>query len=229
MKKALNPTRVALMAGAITLIVFSIGIWFGLTMQDQRVEEIKNDYLQIQILWNDVELQSEILEKNSISNEKVCENAVNQNLDFGEQVYEKGKKIETYEQRNEFSDTLKIQKKEHNLLKLQFWLNSMNIQEKCSNAEYINVVYFYKDDPSNLEEEKQNKISGVLFDLKQENGQKIMLIPIASDLGLSSVQTMISKYAVNEFPAVLINENILVNDVKSKQELQKIIDEEIIF
>ncbi len=228
MKKALNPTRVALMAGAITLLVFSIGIWFGLNMQDQRVEEIKNDYLQIQINWNDVKLQSEILEKNGISNEKMCETAVNQNLNFGEQVYEKGKKIENYEQRNEFSDQLIIQKKEHNLLKLQFWLNSMNIQKKCDNAKYINVVYFYKDNPTNIEEEKQNKLSGILFDLKQEKGHKIMLIPIAADLKLSSVETMVSKYAVNKFPAVLINENILIEDVKSKEDLQKIIEEELI-
>ncbi len=221
-----NIYKTAAISAVITIFVFLAGVWFGMTMQETRVNEIKQEYLQMQISWNDIQLQSDIIMSNSLKNEDICQNVVEKNLKFGDQIYEKGKKIETYEKRNEFSEDLETQKREHNLLKLQFWVNLINIKKSC-NSNYINVVYFYEDDGGKITKIKQDKISEILFELKQEYGQEMMLIPIAKDLDLSSVDTVIAKYKIETFPSVLINENILITDVPDKESLKKIIDEEL--
>jgi len=221
-----NIYKTAAISAVITIFVFLAGVWFGMTMQETRVNEIKQEYLQMQISWNDIQLQSDIIMSNSLKNEDICQNVVEKNLKFGDQIYEKGKKIETYEKRNEFSEDLETQKREHNLLKLQFWVNLINIKKSC-NSNYINVVYFYEDDGGKITKIKQDKISEILFELKQEYGQEMMLIPIAKDLDLSSVDTVIAKYKIETFPSVLINENILITDVPDKKSLKKIIDEEL--
>lgn len=222
-----NPIRVGIIAGAITLVIFLSGIWFGMEMQNQRELEIKDEYNLLQISWNDIKLQSELIQKSEQGTVEFCNIAIEENLKFGEQVYEKGKKIEDYEQRNEFNENLLIEKKEHNLLKLQFWINSINIKSICEEEEYINLIYLYKNNAHGLDEIKQNQLSEILFQIKQDNGAKIMLIPIAINLELGSVETALAKYNIEETPSILINENVVIAGVPEQKDIQKIIDEQL--
>ena len=55
-----------------------------------------------------------------------------------------------------------------------------------------------------------------------------MLIPISIDLDLISIDAAISKYSVDEFPAIMINEAIILHDIESKPTIQKLIDSELV-
>jgi len=222
-----NAVRTAITSGILTLIIFTAGIFFGIEMQKNRVNEIVNDYKEMQISWNDIKLQSEIIEKDrEITNKEICENLVKNNIRFGDEIYEKGKKIATYEKRNDFATNLDAQKREHNLLRLQFWLNSISIKKRCNNTGYVNVVYFYKDNATTVKRIEQDKISEILFSIKMDYGKEIMLIPIAIDLNLTSVTTALTEYNLTKFPCVFINENITIEKIMPKNEIEKIIDEQ---
>jgi len=52
----------------------------------------------------------------------------------------------------------------------------------------------------------QNVISNLLFQLKQEKQDKIMLIPIAADNNLFAINLLIEEYNITELPTVLIDE-----------------------
>ncbi len=224
-----NIIRTAITSGILTLIIFSAGILFGVEMQKNRINEIKNDYKEMQISWNDIQLQSDIIQENlKTNNEKFCENMINENLRFGDDIYERGKKIATYEKRNDFETNLYVEKREYNLLRLQFWINSISIKEMCNNSDYINVVYLYKDNVTTTKKVEQDKISELLFNIKQEYGKNIMLIPLATDLNLTSVNAMMNKYNITEFPTILFNENITISKVIPKNEIEEIINEQLL-
>ena len=97
----------------------------------------------------------------------------------------------------------------------------MKIRDSC-NATYHTVTYFYKyNNPTIEEKAKQSVIAQVLTEVKEMLGAKIMLIPIAGDLNVSSVEIMKNNYGIKNLPSVLIDEKIVVDNEITKEEMLK--------
>ena len=58
-------------------------------------------------------------------------------------------------------------------------------------------------------------------DLKDERGDTLILIPIAADQGIVSLDYLIRTYGVREFPAVILNEENIFYDHKTVKELEE--------
>lgn len=197
--------KTMLSAVAIALIVFSAGVGFGVYMQDQRLEDVKGDYVDLSIGWDDLTANSDFVQIIDTDSD-FCEFVAHENMDFADEVYEKGLQIENLKSRNEFKDVTRTRKREHNLLRFQVWLNSLKIGQSCD-TDYVNVIYFYEDEAEGATKYVQNKISLILADLKREYSDEILLIPVATNMQLDSVKTAVRKYNIDEVPAVLIGEN----------------------
>jgi len=66
-------------------------------------------------------------------------------------------------------------------LRTLLWINLIDIPDKCKKDVSV-VVYLYEYKTEDLTEKATNRVwSKILFDLKQEMGNKIILIPIAVD------------------------------------------------
>ena len=102
-----------------------------------------------------------------------------------------------------------------------FWVNSIKIKKEC-NADYHNIVYFYDyNDPSFEQKAKQNALSNLLGGIKEKYGNDIMLIPLAIDNDVLSIDILANKYHVTEAPAILIDEKTLLTDVQNFEEIEK--------
>jgi hypothetical protein len=55
-------------------------------------------------------------------------------------------------------------------------------------------------------------------------GNKIILIPIAVDTDLTSLNFLISRYDISEYPVVIIDEHIISQKPSSVEELKKYFD-----
>jgi hypothetical protein len=87
------------------------------------------------------------------------------------------------------------------------------------------VVYFYKyNNPSIEQKSKQRFFSNLLFEIKQKKGDKVMLIPIAADNDLPSVNLLTNKYGIKELPVILIDEGIKITDMESMEDVLKYLD-----
>ena len=87
------------------------------------------------------------------------------------------------------------------------------------------MVYLYKLNDLSLEDKaKQSVFSNVLTDVKEKYGSKIMLIPIAADTGIPSIELLLDAYNVTELPVILINEEIQLNDLDEVKELEKYLE-----
>ena len=67
--------------------------------------------------------------------------------------------------------------------------------------------------------------SNLLKDLKEKYGAEIMLIPIAGDNNLTSVDLMMNNYNVTVLPTILIDEEVKLVEITSFEELENAIIE----
>jgi hypothetical protein len=200
----------------LTVVVFLIGVFFGYLLEENRVNKIQDNFELLIIDWDDAESQSSYYQ---VLDEDFCDEAIVQNLKFGDEIYEKGLKLEEYESANRFLDKLDIEKKKYNLLKIKFFINSKILKEKC-NADYEYLFYFYQDvDPNTDVKEKQRAMSRVLMDVKFELGDKIILMPLAADMDLGVVNILLDKYGVTEFPSIVIKESVRLDGVHTQEEI----------
>ena len=71
------------------------------------------------------------------------------------------------------------------------------------------------------EEAETEVFSNLLGELKEKYGDEIMLIPIAADNNISSVDILIEMYNVTELPTILIDEDIRITELQNITELEK--------
>ena len=200
-----------------SLIVFNKGIFMGYMLESSRIEEINSMYSN-----TEMKILDQITQINSMSvMEFNCDSLMKENIDFANDIFEEAQLIQRYEDANILSDEIISQHKRFDLLRTLFWMNSIKIKEKCD-LDFHNVVYLYKyNEPTIEQKSRQGVISNLLGELKEKYGDKIMLIPISGDNDIPSVNLLVEKYNITEFPVILIDEKIVITDVNGLNDIEK--------
>ncbi|MEM2121990.1 MAG: hypothetical protein QXU20_05035 [Candidatus Woesearchaeota archaeon] len=201
---------------ALTLMVFVIGFYAGILLDNLRLEEVKSRMTEIDNLWNDVRLLQSYIQKISENKTLYCDFLLKENLKAGDKIYDEGKRIEEYEKTNRFTPTLELEKERYALLDLQFWLNSIELKKAC-NANYSTVIYFYSQYNKTIEQGFQDR---VLWDLKQKCGPQIIYITFPADMEITTLEVIKSVYNIEKIPAILINESLVLYSPVSMRELE---------
>jgi hypothetical protein len=202
----------------ITIMVFLLGMYFGMVFDSMRVEEVRGRITEIDNLWNDVRLMQSYIEKFSNTTE-YCDFLLDENLRVGDKIYEEGLKVEEYEKTNRFSSLFILEKKRYALLDLQFWINTIELKKSC-NGNYSTVVYFYSQYDKTAEQVFQDR---VLWELKQKCGPQIIYITFPSDIDISTIEMIKNIYSIEKIPSILINESILLETPTTMGELEEYI------
>jgi len=212
-----NQKYIFLYALILTFVVFNIGIFFGYMLESSRIDKINTLYLNAEMELIDQMTQKDALEIIDLD----CSLLVEENIKFADRIFEEALLIPKYEDANRINGDIKFQHKRFDLLRTLFWVNSIKIKQKC-NSDYHNLVYFYKyNNPSIEQESKQKFFSNLLQELKSEFGENIMLIPIAGDNDIPSINLLLQEYEINELPVILIDEKTKITEVDNIEELEK--------
>lgn len=194
----------------ITIFIFGLGILLGLFIENSRQDRISEAYLNSEIDLLDIKIQTEILNLEDLN----CPEAVEKNIEFADRVYEDAKTLKSYEDASRMSDTLVQQHKRYDLLRTLLWINSIRIKEKCKQNPFHTIVYLYDHDPQEIEKRsKQEIFSRFLSELKEEYGNKVILIPIAKNLNLASLEIMIKDFNIGQI-AVIVDEKIVIDEIE---------------
>ena len=216
----MNQKVVFLQALIVTFIFFNLGIFFGYMLESDRINKINDFYSRSEMDLLDQRIQKEAFDIVSLD----CNRAIQANIDFADKIFEEALLIQRFESANKLSKDVILQHKRFDMLRTLFWINSIKIKEKC-NAKYHNVVYFYKfNEPTIEQKAKQAVFSNLLEELKQEKGSEIMLIPIAADNEIISIDLLVNRYSIENLPTILIDEKIKIEEVTSKEDIAKYLD-----
>lgn len=204
----------------ITIIIFGIGLFLGVLLENWRSSRISDLYQQSEINLLDIKLQSEIYSLGKFD----CKNAIEENIAFADKIFEEAKLLERYESASKLTESIKLQHKKYDLLRTDLLLNSIKIKQKCKNG-YNEVVYFYQYSDNSIDKKaKQEIFSKVLEELKNEKGHDILLIPIAGNNDITAVKLLLKEYNITQFPTILINGEIKITEIKNAEEMSRYLE-----
>jgi hypothetical protein len=203
----------------ITICIFVAGLFLGIYIESTRFNEINNYYDNSEISFIDGLVLNDLV---GLSNTN-CEELLSSNVKFADRIYNEAKLLEKYEDSGRLTETLKVAHKKYDLLRTFLWINNIKIKETCeSNSSYI--IYLYEYNSDNLETKAlQNVWSKILTELKEEMGNQVVLIPIAANQDIVSLNLMLSQFNISKFPVVIIDNKYILEDVDSVDNLREYI------
>ncbi len=202
----------------ITIVIFLMGLFLGMMIEAGHSNEINNFYLASEANLIDGMALSQISGGSHIS----CETIKQKNIDFANKVYEEAKLLEKYESSQKLTENLKIIHKKYDLLRTLAWISNSNSLEQCQN--YDLVIYLYEYNSENITKKAiQNVWSKILLDVKEEN-EDMILIPIASDQDITSLEVLMEKYGVSSFPALVINNQEVIYSLEGSDQIKSLLN-----
>ncbi|MCF7910477.1 hypothetical protein K9L16_02285 [Candidatus Pacearchaeota archaeon] len=201
----------------VTLIIFITGLLLGIWIESLRISTINEYFAESEILLMDTIALNNLFDMEKIN----CSRMIKLNIKFADRIYEEARQLEQYEGSERLSEGLKIAHKRYDLMRTLLWINTFELETLCSENP-ITVVYLYELETEDLAQKAtQNVWSRILSDLKEKKGNEILLIPIATDRGISSLNSLIENYEINSSPVVIIENEIVLEKLTSVEELEK--------
>lgn len=202
----------------VTVSIFVIGFLIGYYLDLSGLDDTKQRLTEIDNLWNDARLLESFMKEFATNDTEYCEFLFDENLKIAERIYEEGLEVEKYEESNRFvmSDFIR-EKRRYALLDLQFWVNTINLKERCG-SDFSTVVYFYSQYNKTSEQKFQDK---VLWDMKQRCGPKMIYITFPMDLEISTLDFVKKIYDIDKIPSILIDESVFLESPVSMTDLEK--------
>jgi hypothetical protein len=194
----------------LTVFIFGLGLMLGLFIENSRVDKFNILFYQSELSLTDVSTQNDLIDLTEID----CKELVNSNILFADRIYEEAISLESYSSAQKLTDELEIAHQRYDLLRTLLWINSLKLKSRCDSLP-INVVYFYEFNTQDIKKKaEQSTWSKILEDLKEEHGNDILLIPIATDTGIQSLEPLIQSYGIKKYPSVLVNESEIFTEIE---------------
>ena len=202
----------------VTILIFLIGIFFGILIETGNSNKISNLYLSSEISLTDAATGLKITESTDLN----CDSLKENNINFANQIYEEAKLLEKYEASGKLTEGMKLLHKKYDLLRTILWMNNQNSLNQCNN--YNLIIYLYEYETEQIDKKATKKVwSKILLDIKQERND-ILLIPIAADQNLTSLNLLLDKYEIKQFPALIINNNEILYNIESTETIQPLLN-----
>lgn len=210
-----NKKHVFWQAFFVTLLFFLIGLVLGVYLEQIRSDNLSVTYSQSEISLYDSFALSK-LSDTVIS----CSDLIEANINFADRIYEEAAQLEKYDEKSKLTEAIKSIHRKYDLLRTFLWINIMDLKTKCPGI--TSVVYIYTYDTENIDVKSEQIVwERILNDLKLEKGNDIILIPIAEDSNLASLNSLINEFNITKFPAVIIGDKQVLHQISSVKDLEK--------
>ncbi|MBU0761044.1 MAG: hypothetical protein KJ600_04150 [Nanoarchaeota archaeon] len=221
-RKALGNKHVFWEAFVIAMVIFWTGIFLGILFETSRADKIEKLFFEAETDIFDIYLEGEITSLLGSN----CELALSENIDFADRIYFEARKLGKYDAATRITTDIVRLHKRYDLLRVMLWKNMIQLQEQCPGSTNV-IVYLYEyDNPSANKQAIQITFSKVLADLKKKHGDSVVLIPIAYDTNVKSLNLFKERYNLRTTPIVIINQKQIITELKSVEELEEIIFKE---
>lgn len=203
------------------IIVFSLGILLGFYLEIGQSQSVYSDLVSSELNILDEQVRQRLILDNNIS----CTLGKDSLFSFADKIYDDAVNLEEIDGTGRLTD-LNLLHKRYDLLRVLLLLEAEKLKEKCS-QDFEIVTYFYYYNSQDVQiASKQNYFSKLLLDLKEEYPNQVILVPIAIDTNVASVDLLVKSLEHEEFPAIRVNNGPLVTDLITLQNLEDLAIEE---
>jgi hypothetical protein len=200
----------------VTILFFFLGVVLGVYLEQTRADDINVAFYNSEASLYDSFALGRLIEDESVS----CEDFKSASVVFADRIYEEARELEDFDESNKLTDSMKIIHRKYDLLRTLLWMNLISAKEKCDSP--INtVVYLYIYDTDEVRVKSEQTVwEKILRDLKERQGNEIILIPIAVDQDITSLEYLTKSYDLKDFPVVIINEEHIITEINSADDLE---------
>ena len=213
----MNQKHVFWEALILAVFIFASGIFVGYLVEQNRTGKIITAYQEADLNLLDIQIQESVLSVGDFD----CELAVKETINFADRTFQQASTLDEYEQSARLTEGIVFQHKKYDLLRTILWSNSLLLKKRC-NSSFHTVVYFYEYDSEDVGiVAKQESFSRFLEELKKEKGEDVILIPIAGNLDINSVNFLKKSYGVGDLPTILIDEEHVITELNELMDIEK--------
>lgn len=199
-----------------TIVVFTLGLALGFFLEGVQSDNIHSRLINSELNLLDDQLTQEIINDYNVS----CVKSRQSLFAFADRIYEEAVELEEIDGTGRLGD-LTVLHKRYDLLRTLLLKEAKNLKERCGNDFHI-FAYFYLYNSEDIEtSSKQNYFSRVLYDLKELHPDTVLLIPIASDTDLISVEALINALDIHTYPSIVIDDSIAITEVPTIEFLEQ--------
>jgi len=201
----------------IAVLIFSVGILSGVLLENSRVNKINQLFFDSETSFFDFQLNSEI----TLNLNSSCEILKNESTLFADRIFREAVKLEAYDHSNKLTSEIIKTHRRYDLLRTLLWENLIKIERRCGDKFNV-VIYLYKyQNQTILLKGKQIAMSNKLGDLKEKYQDSLILIPIAVDMNLDSLDSLRKIYKLEKIPVIFINQKFKIENMESLRNIEK--------
>jgi len=208
---------VFLQALLLTVVMFLIGMYVGIVFEDRNLDSTEALFSQSEISLMDIISLNNIIDSEDLS----CDFLIASNFEVADKIYGEALRLEDYERAGRLTDNLVFVHRKYDLLRTYLWMNAIKVKERCP-GNFSTVIYLYNYELEDLTiRAKQIVWSKILYNLKANNPSEVLLIPIANSDDFISLDILTKNFQIRDFPVLIINEEHVIYDVTSSEDLEK--------
>jgi len=202
----------------ITIVVFLAGLFLGMLIETSNSNKISNLFLQSEISLSDATATSRLIESENLD----CELVKESNIKVANRIYEEAKLLELYEDSGKLTDSMKLLHKKYDLLRALLWVSNQKSLDRCENYNLIVYLYDYNTEDTG-KKAVQNVWSKILLNIKTQ-GYDILLLPIAANQNLTTIEYLMGEYEIKQLPALVVNNDQILYKLEDANPVIKLLN-----
>jgi hypothetical protein len=202
----------------VTIVVFLVGLFLGMLIETSNSNKISNLFLQSEISLSDASATSRLIENENLD----CELIKESNIKVANRIYEEAKLLELYEDSGKLTDSMKLLHKKYDLLRALLWVSNQKSLDRCENYNLIVYLYDYNTEDTG-KKAVQNVWSKILLDVKTQS-YDILLLPIAANQNLTTIEYLMGEYEIEQLPALVINNDHVLYELEDANPVIKLLN-----
>ena len=210
-------TRVYIIAGILTLLVFLGGVSLGWYLDYNRVSVVQSQIDNLQLDFQNLQLENSFAL--AVGGNSTCSLYASKAVSLSAQTDKLANELNSFSNINQFqTGALNNLKKRYTLLNLEFWTQLTNLQKTCGyNA--TTLVYFYTAEPNRQCDECVAQ--GLVLDsLKKQAPDRVMVFAIDYNLDLGIVKTLRAAYNITQVPSIVVDGKQVIKGFADKATLE---------
>ncbi|HSU72767.1 MAG TPA: hypothetical protein VLJ21_02880 [Candidatus Binatia bacterium] len=207
-----------ILAGAITIGIFALGLLIGLVVEGKRITYVQDLYQEQRAEFASSQLQYSYI--STLNTQDTCPAIYSIFYNNLEKLDETAKKLQTYVKDSRINDaTFNVLKREYTIEQLKYWLLSRQAREQC-NEDVVRVLYFFSTDQECPDCAKQ---AFVLDYLKKLYGEKLLIFSLDANFeDEPMVNILKQQYHITKYPTLIVEYQKL-EGFSSREDLQPIL------
>jgi len=211
-----NKKHIFWQALIITITIFIFGMVIGIYFEQIRTDNVNTLFYNSESELFDTISFLSITDLFNVS----CDELVKLNIAFADKVYTQALEVDKIDTSNQATDSLKAIHRKYDVLRTILWINILNLKKQCPNVNDIVYLYIYHTEDHQVKSQ-EIVMSRLLSDLKQKRGNDFILIPIATNSDINSLDYILNQYNITDIPTIFINEKYKITNPQSITEIEK--------